>query len=1091
MFRAKYDRTNRINSVLARAIFTPNLSESHDLLRDTIWSPHIDARTFHAIMSRADTSLDYVRNAMERPPAGWSRERMLGLLLDPKAPSLKSAINNQKSNVAPDPPSEEALKLPWEPLHPLDSASAPLGEWFWTIYYRVLGAHYLLHAYRRCNVHADRFFEHKLRRFMEAHLSCCMLLDSDPNVAPAELIRAYGGGLGETHYPCDVDLIRLGHREHTLKRTPWSHIGAAVQEEMAAEGAGAGGTQTPYLLDGSGSGSGSGGGDDDMEWAPFPNAQPETHTIYYKLVAQLNACMRLMMSQAHAPGLGDQLWLYYASWTELFHYCIAAGRMDDEFLTLPIGSKREGRFGVMQLNDTASPWTLWGGWAHEGTRVFAADDLPDLYGMLSSIPLRGEQHAPRYVLGKIYQKALPFACGRRHIIKLIGMAAMEEPGLWTLFQRLSWTMLANLYPGELAAPHGRLGMRDLLRIKELTDDREALMDALAVRNPSASGASLIVFTIFRMHILHMASFQPQYVEQASQCVDWPFFRADSIKLANLVRHYHLFGVDCMATARLHLGKTVKTPNARVHRMRRRSLSVTLMDQINEKLEKTLLKTMRTLQREQRLLASLSVDQFMGSRSLFARFIQRQLASPDDDEGEQGQGQGRLINVAKYLEESRETVDLICKRFQDALTVTCKSAILNALIALPPEQRMTGPAFAMLTAPGMGGISDQCVALLCDLVRTYELKAAPKEFRQRIGQLDFDHFMVVCFYLNAAALVDRISFVALDADTVQRTDAAMTRRLVPGTQFDADSAYSVYVALCCERICTLQGRGKYGNRKVAYDVERQCYVCAAGKKHIDEALSKRMDGGGGGGDEEQEDQGKGGKKGKKGKGGKKAKRSLLEQLDDDDDNEGYGDGDDDDDDEDNEDLLGQMQGAMDEHAAEMQERKAIRNMRKRASRVPCGQPVLRINLRGRALVWGNTADSKRQYMRCPECASLHLYSVLGFSDSESGLYRCPECARKELMHLPYRTCAYCGPARAVVADTDCVSVFCPGVLDAQDLWQRLYFCKVHLRIVQRHATLPKPQLWERIRQLQEQRALLHAGGNHKSQTDRNLMLKRKK
>jgi len=983
------------------------------LLSTTIWSPHLNATAFHAIMSRADTSFDYVRNLLLDPPLGWSVERLLGHVLNPRSPTLKSVIANQKSNTGPDPPSEEAMRMPWTPMQAPEWGYT----WFWVIFYRVLGAHYLLHAYKRFNTQVDRFFEHKIQRFINAHTRCCMLLDADPNTSGDALIAAYGQGLGESHYPCDAETIRMTTREHVLKPTPYSLIAHLLVDLPIPE--------SPYILEPYDKDE-----DEQLEWAPFPEAKPETHSILFKLVSQLNACM-IHMRADHA--LSDQLWLYYASWTDLFHYCIRAGRMDDEFLRLPIGSKRDARLGHMHVGDTASPWTLWGGWAQQGTRTFCADDLPDLYGLLLSIPLRGEQHTPRYVLGKIYQKALPFACGRRHIIKLVNLALAQEPGVWPLFRALCWTMLANLYPGELASPHGALGMRDLLRIKELTNDQPALMQALAVRHPSPSGAPLIVFTLFRLHIIHMASFNPQYVAQASECIDWPFFVADSIKLAKLVREHRLFAVDCFATARLHLGKTVKTPNARVHRMRRRSLAVSLMDHFNEKLEKSLLKTMRAFQQEQRLLVSLTADRYFGSPSLMAAYVQEQLG-------------GGATDAKMLLQESRETVDIICQRYDRALNVRCKSAILNALITLPPEQRMTAAAFAMLKAPEMGGVNDQCVALLCDLVRTYEQKAAPKEFKHRIGQLELDHFMVVCFYFNAASLIERVAFVALDAETVRRTDLAMTARLVPGTPFDAESAYSVYVALCCERVCTLSGNGKYGNRKVAYDVERQCYICAAGKKHADDELGARL---GEDDDDEQQQQ------------------------------------EDDEDDEANEDLLGQMQNAANRRAQVMQERKAIRNMRKRFSRIPCGQPVLQITLRGRALVWGNTADNKRQYLFCPQCASLHLFSMLGFSGSETGHYRCPECARKELMHVSYHTCAYCKKPGA--SDSDYCDVYCPGEDDACNLLQRLYFCKVHLRIVLRHSSLPKPALWARIKQLQDARSMLHAKGNHKSQTDRNLML----
>lgn len=1035
MYRAKYENNNRLNHVLAKAIFTPSLQTSHALLRDTIWSPHLDAAAFQAVMSRADTAFEYVRKLMQQEPlpAPWTRERLLAKLLDPKAPSIRTLVTNSKSSVIPDAPSPEASKLPWTPrqLPAWDTERFP---WFWTVYYRVLGAHYLLHAYKRFN-QPDRVFEHKIRAYIDAHLACCILLDASVD-ADAELVcAAYGAGLGESHYACDADFVLMTSREHVLKPTPYSQIAHLLEEQQQQREE----EQTAYLLE----------PQLEEEWSPFPDARPETHSMYFKLVAQLNRCMQHMPNVTRQ--LADQLWLYYASWTDLFRYCIAQGRMDDEFLLTPIGSRRDARFGNLHLNDTASPWALFGGWAQQGTRAFCGDDLPDLYGMLSSIPLRGEQHTPPYVLGKIYQKALPFACGRRHIIKLIALAIRQNPGLEALFSKLCWVMFANLYPGELAAPHGtQLGMRDLIRIKELTENRDELLAALAVRKPSPSGAPLIVFTLFRLHILHIASFNPQYVTHASECIDWEFFKQDSIKLANLIRQHRLFAADCFATARLQLGKTVKTPNARVHRMRRRSAAVSIMDHFNEKLEKSLLKTQRAFQQELCLLLSLTADRYYASSSLMAAYVRDTLGieGPVSDE---------------LLEESRETARLICQRYETALNVRCKSAILNALIELPPEQRMTASAFAMLKAPEMGGISDQCVAVLCDLVRTYEHKAAPKEFKQRIGMLELDHFLVVCFFFNAAALVDRISFSPLDADTVRRTDAAIMARLVPGTPFNPEAAYGVHVALCCERICTLTGMGKYGNREVAYDVEQQCFICAAGKKHADDPVIQLT-----AEDDENVEAG-----------------DNADNINADDDNN---DDDDDDDEDDADDLIGQLKGTQTARDQVMHERKTIRNLRKRFSRIPCGQPVLRISLRGRALIWGNTAENKRQYMFCPQCAALHVYSVLGFCDSPTGEYRCPECARRDLSHLEYHTCAYC--KRPVSNPEDWRPVHCPNVSDARDLIQRLYFCKSHLRIVHRHSSLPKPELWKRIKQLHEQRALLHAGGNHKTHTDRTLMLRKR-
>jgi hypothetical protein len=388
---------------------------------------------------------------------------------------------------------------------------------------------------------------------------------------------------------------------------------------------------------------------------------------------------------------------------------------------------------------------------------------------------------------------------------------------------------------------------------------------------------------------------------------------------------------------------------------------------------------------------------------------------------------------------------------------------------------------MLRLEEYGGICDESVGHMCQLVDIYQDRAKPEHFRDCIIDINLRDFCVMTFYFNVVAMLDVMQFVPLSAEMVQSTDNAMMNhklKLYPG-QPVPENAYHVTISLCCNRICTLMGTGKHGDKKVAYDIEQEAYVCAlklpAGSACLDEVSLQEND---------------------------------DEENDDDDDSENDDDDEEDENDEDiandtnlvsgildaqyNEDLdlglsewkTGQFVVSRKKSAQRKAKRsqvkenaKLLRLERKAWCRLPCGQPVITINLRGRALVWGTLLEKMSMYMHCPSCAGLHMFTILNYSGSETGAYRCTQCARKELMHLPYRSCAFCQQDNPLQVPADSWL----NVPSEHGL-ERLYFCKMHHRMARPYCVgvrlVLKPELMKILKAKQAARTLNVARGIYK-------------
>lgn len=1101
---------------------------------ETIWIPNCSLENVHISMVKRGDNLDYLKTivedgTMEKHKRLNTIERISTLVLDPDAPKLHDAMTMEKeelekqrgqsllslpktteehfaqqldqasqlykTGIIPaewfepkgeveeemelevpeqedEEEEEEAIPTMFEedeilwPFPSSKSFSAEELTWVKTIWYRINMAHKM--------VQKDRFVEYKVMRFINAHLPVVQYLDalSHDEILDVKHLCSLYSGLGPSTFDDDKDLFQVKRTVIKVKLTPLevlqrdypNHLW--VVEEVINKLPEL--KWSPTITNGF------------VEWTPIDAVSPKTHSIYLSCIYILNQIHTFLaaMDDTHASETRDALWTYYCSFTDLFYACLPSSTMDDKFLLTPVGS--EGCY----LSENLSPWEMYG--TNLDIRTFHAGDLPDFFHIINSIPLWGEQQTPTYRMGKIYQKSYPYACQRRHLIKLILKTINEEPGpegiFWTTFSQLFWCMLTGLYPGEFNGTLNgglTLCMRDLLRIKQLTSSKDLLTAAISAQDPTspgvpsgANGAPLVVFIVFRLHILYMASLNPTYIHHAEKCIDWTYFKSNTIELASIVRSTSLFPEDPFAQARKQLSKTVKSPHSRVHRWRKHSMAVCLTEHLNNALEKTIIQDKHNRIVDLASLKTIRLDEDVGSR--LERF-KNTMVSIDFVERYGIPGVITIDNMNNLLDRRLKINEAAGELYAQILSVKCKAAILNLLIRIPPADRLKLVGFSILTLPEYGGLSQKSVQSLCTLCDIYFNNAVPKDIRQCINDMSAPHLVVACFYFNMVSLMEKIHFVTLDADTVQRIDYAMINKryhIYPG-QVLPEAVYDVCIALCCEKICNLMGQGKFGDKKVAYDMESQLYVCADGKSmHAHNKLSDDDD---------------------------DSSSSSGEEDDDDDDPEGEGDDDEEEDidlaarlleaqtDVGIDDIMASMGGGdMTADASkkkgrgtvrskEMEDRKRIRTERKVFNRIPCNQPVITISLRGRALIWGNTLNKKCQFMHCPQCGALHMYTILNFSGAVDGKYRCNECARKEITHLEHRKCAYCsrsGPPKNLVPEK--CKLFVTSLVEGEESIQWLYFCRSHFGIAKRYAkNLTKTDLWIKIKEIEEKRLLEHA------------------
>ncbi len=1092
------------NQKLAEALFTNSITTSRQLLIDTIWHKDISDKMILSAFQKGE-DVDFIRYVIEHVIQKHKRVNSIAkvrdIILDPNGCKLVECLELDKQDLQkkftqmttiPLTKEEEQLRQldlarsgkynlveaedeeqDPELVEEIDSFhssgwTSPLIEnegytWYRTVWFRVNFAQKFLTQYQSIfKARKNLFIEQKIRIFINLHLPLVQYLDSlydpsDANVDPSRL--AFEDS--DTTMPDDYDFIKIEKETFKVRDTPLeiirkhfqaSGLSWTVEEVFRLEPF----PTECYIED---------------LWAPLDPTvvKVETHSIYLACIYIINQC-KFYMKQSSTPlEVCDALWYYYVAFTEFFYHC--GPTYMDEYILTPLASKQQRGGGVF-VGSRLSPWEMYG--TNLDIRTFTAADLPDAYHILIGITLYGEQNMPNFVFGKVFQKSLPFACQRRHLIRLIVHSLNNDHAFWKIFSKLFWCALASLYPHFLTEDpreRNQLSMRDLLRIKELTDSKQEVIKAIVAKqagfgnavggggvvgkSAGASGGPLIVYSLFRLHTLYMASLHPIYVHTAKMCIDWEYFSENSIRLADIIREHEMFGSDAFALARKELSKTVKSPHSKVHRIRKFSKPVCIMRLLRETLLTVIIMDEHHRKRNQPYLQELLTN---SDTVLANRFEQEKVI---DKIQESLQQYGTRECIIRQIEENTKMLEM----YQDVFTnCNYKSNIVNLLIRMPAEDRMMPKAFKVLHLEEYGGVSEYGIGCMIKLTEIYYDGAVPKEFQACVDGIVLKDFMVILYYFNIVAKLEKIHFTPLDADTVKQTDEAMMNvryNLLPGQRLSPD-VFNVCISLCCEKVCNMTGYGKYGSKKITYDLEKQCYVCAQKKKQK-KLLNKQKE---------------------------------EEEEDDDDDEDEYDEGDDEDEDDgpDQDGVENVLNVQLDEiedvvilkpsdfvndvagksgrgaaKTAEMMFKKEMRNKRKAFLKIPCNQPVLIVPLRGRALIWGNVLQKKCKYLFCPRCGALHMYTVLNFSNSVDGQYRCNECARKEVRHLPHRTCAYCNNVFTVIGkeenhmllvmSSDCVKV------------EWTYFCCTHYYLACRHNfNLTKKDLWTEIENAAKKRMM---------------------
>lgn len=164
----------------------------------------------------------------------------------------------------------------------------------------------------------------------------------------------------------------------------------------------------------------------------------------------------------------------------------------------------------------------------------------------------------------------------------------------------------------------------------------------------------------------------------------------------------------------------------------------------------------------------------------------------------------------------------------------KNHVLNALTRVPRTDWLTPVGLSILRLEPYGRVSDSAVLVALKLIKAYyKHSAKPKKLESHLKKMGDYDFKVVCWYFHVLSILGRIDFEPLAWGIVDKIDEAMVLSryvLFPGQECPK-SAFNVFFTLCCGKIKTLSGPGCYGHEDIAYDIERNAFVCAKSQKKV--------------------------------------------------------------------------------------------------------------------------------------------------------------------------------------------------------------------------------------------------------------------
>lgn len=482
-------------------------------------------------------------------------------------------------------------------------------------------------------------------------------------------------------------------------------------------------------------------------------------------------------------------------------------------------------------------------------RGFTGDDLPNFFHMLAQIPLAGELDVPDYPLMRILMKCMPFACQRRQLLDQIEEYCTVDAGagpfcrneaFWRVFSKIIWCALAGVYPEDTVRP----SMQKLLRIKQLCDNRALLLDSftrqkarqaasniadpterlkeLKIIKKEREANSLVIFTAFRLWILHMARYNPHYTTISSELIDWEHLREETNHMGDLIRNTNLFVEDVFAEARIQLKRANKNEKRDVYRYHKLSCVATILSESNRVLEKVIYSNTIEFQKEIELLQRMEqqrsqdpqavLDIVRENRVLFPYFVSETFVTAQD--------------VQRRVSEVIELWQTLLASLERPIQIHVKEQILNYLVKIPPAERLTPLSLSVLTDTGYGGVRKETIRILLEMIDLYHRDALPKAVQQCFGKMAIEDVRAVAWYFGVCVSLEQITFIPLDYKTAKNIDYAMSHiryPLIPGQTLDP-RVYDVLYSICCKRVKTVLGKNCFGHREVVYDLQNRIILC---------------------------------------------------------------------------------------------------------------------------------------------------------------------------------------------------------------------------------------------------------------------------
>jgi hypothetical protein len=227
-------------------------------------------------------------------------------------------------------------------------------------------------------------------------------------------------------------------------------------------------------------------------------------------------------------------------------------------------------------------------------RCFTGYDLPDIFHVISLIPLWNKRNSPDFELGKFIQKSLPFAGARRTLINQTVSNMENDPTFWKLFSALFFCLLMDTYPEHISKNRNRcFDLKRLLDIMRFVTNKSVLKESLARTqfkdsvvnfNKENDKGCFIVFTVVRMWVVMNIHNQRHYIDGVKSCVDFDLFESHVCEMAKKIRDSDFTVEDVFSEAREYLNKNTKNSSKTViYRYRKDSVANTLSEQMSKKL----------------------------------------------------------------------------------------------------------------------------------------------------------------------------------------------------------------------------------------------------------------------------------------------------------------------------------------------------------------------------------------------------------------------------------------------------------------------------------------------------------------------------